>query len=174
MTTDVGSGLHTPPAARGKLAYTHGQDHSAPSSNFAPQRAVHAQEPSDNVQTLRRRPLRVLLVEDSLLIRKHLVSLLEDTDGVTVCGEVDTEADAITALRVGRFDAVVVDLQLREGSGFGVLQHLKLNHPGLLAIVLTNSNSPGMRTRSLASGAHHFLDKSSEFERVAELLEGLR
>ena len=83
-------------------------------------------------------------------------------------------ADALTALRVGRFDAVVVDLQLREGSGFGVLQHLKLNHPDLLAIVLTNSNTAAMRARSLALGAHHFLDKSSEFERVAELLEGLR
>ncbi|WP_018411641.1 response regulator [Methyloversatilis thermotolerans] len=135
---------------------------------------MHAQEPSDNVQTLRRRPLRVLLVEDSLLIRKHLVSLLEDTDGVTVCGEVDSEADAITALRIGRFDAVVVDLQLREGSGFGVLQHLKQHHPDLLSIVLTNSNSPAMRARSMAMGAHHFLDKSSEFERVADLLEGLR
>ncbi|HEY9193941.1 MAG TPA: response regulator [Methyloversatilis sp.] len=120
------------------------------------------------------RQLKVLLVEDSALIRRHLVALLEDTDGVTVCGEVETEADAIHALRLGRFDAAVVDLQLREGSGFGVLQHLKMHHPELLTIVLTNSNTPAMRARSLALGAHHFLDKSSEFERVAALLESLR
>ncbi len=120
------------------------------------------------------RQLNVLLVEDSALIRRHLVALIEDTDGVTVSGEVETEADAINALRQGRFDAAVVDLQLREGSGFGVLQHLKMHHPELLAIVLTNSNTPAMRARSLALGAHHFLDKSSEFERVAALLESLR
>lgn len=120
------------------------------------------------------RQLKVLLVEDSALIRRHLVALIEDTDGVTVSGEVETEADAISALRLGRFDAAVVDLQLREGSGFGVLQHLKMHHPELLAIVLTNSNTPAMRARSLALGAHHFLDKSSEFERVAALLESLR
>jgi DNA-binding NarL/FixJ family response regulator len=120
------------------------------------------------------RQLKVLLVEDSALIRRHLVALIEDTDGVTVSGEVETEADAINALRQGRFDAAVVDLQLREGSGFGVLQHLKMHHPELLAIVLTNSNTPAMRARSLALGAHHFLDKSSEFERVAALLESLR
>ncbi len=120
------------------------------------------------------RQLKVLLVEDSALIRRHLVALIEDTDGVTVSGEVETEADAINALRQGRFDAAVVDLQLREGSGFGVLQHLKVHHPELLAIVLTNSNTPAMRARSLALGAHHFLDKSSEFERVAALLESLR
>ena len=120
------------------------------------------------------RQLKVLLVEDSALIRRHLVALIEDTDGVTVSGEVETESDAINALRQGRFDAAVVDLQLREGSGFGVLQHLKMHHPELLAIVLTNSNTPAMRARSLALGAHHFLDKSSEFERVAALLESLR
>ncbi len=120
------------------------------------------------------RQLKVLLVEDSALIRRHLVALIEDTGGVTVSGEVETEADAINALRQGRFDAAVVDLQLREGSGFGVLQHLKMHYPELLAIVLTNSNTPAMRARSLALGAHHFLDKSSEFERVAALLESLR
>ena len=120
------------------------------------------------------RQLKVLLVEDSALIRRHLVALIEDTDGVTVSGEVETEADAINALRQGRFDAAVVDLQLREGSGFGVLQHLRVHYPDLLAIVLTNSNTPAMRARSLALGAHHFLDKSSEFERVAALLESLR
>ena len=120
------------------------------------------------------RQLKVLLVEDSALIRRHLVALIEDTDGVTVSGEVETEADAIDALRLGRFDAAVVDLQLREGSGFGVLQHLRVHYPDLLAIVLTNSNTPAMRARSLALGAHHFLDKSSEFERVAALLESLR
>jgi two-component system OmpR family response regulator len=31
-----------------------------------------------------------------------------------------------------------------------------------------------MRARSMALGAHHFLDKSSEFDRVAELLDTLR
>jgi two-component system OmpR family response regulator len=118
--------------------------------------------------------VRVLLVEDSLLIRKHLVALLEDSEGVSVSGEVDTEAAAIAALDSATFDAAVVDLQLREGSGFGVLQHLKRNYPDLLTIVLTNSNTPAMRARSLALGAHHFLDKSSEFDRVAELLEALR
>lgn len=170
MRTSVGSHLHSAPQGGEILG---AQSSPYRSIDSEAHRAVQPQ-PSPATPLARPRPLRVLLVEDSLLIRKHLVSLLEDSEGVVVCGEVDTEADALTALRVGRFDAVVVDLQLREGSGFGVLQHLKLNHPDLLAIVLTNSNTAAMRARSLALGAHHFLDKSSEFERVAELLESLR
>lgn len=170
MSTSVGSHLHPAPQGGEILG---AQSNPYRSTDFEAHRAVQPQT-SPATPLARPRPLRVLLVEDSLLIRKHLVSLLEDSEGIVVCGEVDTEADALTALRVGRFDAVVVDLQLREGSGFGVLQHLKLNHPDLLAIVLTNSNTAAMRARSLALGAHHFLDKSSEFERVADLLEGLR
>ncbi len=169
MSLSVGSHLH--PASReseilgAQAIFRHPTDSETHS-------AVQP-HPSPATPLDRPRPLRVLLVEDSLLIRKHLVSLLEDSEGVVVCGEVDTETDALTALRVGRFDAVVVDLQLREGSGFGVLQHLKQHHPELLAIVLTNSNTQAMRKRSMVLGAHHFLDKSSEFERVAELLESL-
>ncbi|WP_306477755.1 response regulator [Methyloversatilis sp.] len=130
--------------------------------------------PRSPSEAARQRPIRVLLVEDSPLIRKHLVALLEDSEGISVSDEVDTEAAATAALDSNTFDAAVVDLQLREGSGFGVLQHLQRHCPDVLAIVLTNSNTPAMRARSLALGAHHFLDKSSEFDRVAELLEALR
>ncbi|WP_430433162.1 response regulator [Methyloversatilis sp.] len=171
MSTSVGSHLHPAPQGGEILG---AQSNPYRPTDYEAHRAVQPHPSPATPPLARSRPLRVLLVEDSLLIRKHLVSLLEDSEGIVVCGEVDTEADALTALRVGRFDAVVVNLQLREGSGFGVLQHLKLNHPDLLAIVLTNSNTAAMRARSLALGAHHFLDKSSEFERVAELLEGLR
>jgi two-component system OmpR family response regulator len=129
---------------------------------------------STSPEAPRQRPVRVLLIEDSPLIRRHLIALLEDNAGIDVTGEVDTEAAAIAALDSTVFDAAVVDLQLREGSGFGVLQHLHARHPDLLAIVLTNSNTPAMRARSIALGAHHFLDKSSEFDRVAELLDSLR
>lgn len=130
--------------------------------------------PRSPSEAARQRPIRVLLVEDSPLIRKHLVALLEDSEGISVSDEVDTEAAAIAALDSNSFDAAVVDLQLREGSGFGVLQHMKRHYSDVLAVVLTNSNTPAMRARSLALGAHHFLDKSSEFDRVAELLEALR
>jgi two-component system OmpR family response regulator len=84
---------------------------------------------SSSPEAPRQRPLRVLLIEDSPLIRRHLVALLEDNADINVTGEVDTEAAAIAALDSTVFDAAVVDLQLREGSGFGVLQHLHAHTP---------------------------------------------
>jgi len=60
-------------------------------------------------------PLRVFLVEDSPVLRKHLTEALSSLDLVEVAGHAETERVAIAALKAQSFDAVVLDLQLREG-----------------------------------------------------------
>jgi two-component system OmpR family response regulator len=67
-------------------------------------------------------------------------------------------------------DAVILELQLATGSGLTVLRHLRWTGRKILVIVLTNHSSPSYRQACLAEGADHFLDKSAEFEKVAEIL----
>jgi len=115
-------------------------------------------------------PLRVLLVEDSPVIREAVVELIE-ADGLAhvVCAT-DSEADAIRELTANPYDVYIVDLRLREGSGFGVLRALQESRPDALSIVLTNYTSEAIRKRCSELGAKWFLDKSSEFEAIAGLL----
>lgn len=119
-------------------------------------------------------PLRVLVIEDSPLIRERLLDLIASCDGIEVVAEAETEAQALATLERDRFDAVVVDLQLREGSGFGVLQALRQRAERPLTLVLTNTSTRPIRQRCLALGAHHFFDKSNEFDQVATALEAMR
>ncbi|MCW7536659.1 response regulator [Aquabacterium sp. A7-Y] len=119
-------------------------------------------------------PLQVMVIEDSRLIRERLLDLISTCQGFEVSAEAETEAEALAALRDRRFDAVVVDLQLREGNGFGVLAALRGRSPRPLTMVLTNTSTRPIRERCLALGAHHFFDKSNEFDRVAQALEALR
>lgn len=120
-------------------------------------------------------PVRaVLVIEDSALIRERLVELVHSCEGFRVTAQADTEAGALAALREQSFDAVVVDLQLREGSGFGVLQALQRLQPRPLTLVLTNTATRAVRLRCAALGAEHFFDKSYEFDHVALALEALR
>jgi DNA-binding NarL/FixJ family response regulator len=116
-------------------------------------------------------PSRVLVVEDSPLIRERLVDLIQTSPGARVTAEVDAENAALIALHEQTFDAAVVDLQLRQGSGFGVLRALRQLSPQPLTIVLTNSSMRAVRDRCMALGAHYFFDKSNEFDRVAEALD---
>lgn len=115
----------------------------------------------------------ILLIEDSPLLRSALVEVLSATG----CGQVeamaDTAQDAIEALDARAFDIVIVDLQLREGSGIEVLAYLQRRAltDSMLVVVLTNHTLPAYRERCAEYGVRHFFDKSLEFDRVIDLLE---
>ena len=69
------------------------------------------------------RPLRVLLLEDEVLIAMDLQAMLED-GGHTVIGPVETVADALARLDADRPDAAVLDLHLGDTSSVEVAQAL--------------------------------------------------
>jgi len=115
-------------------------------------------------------PLRVLLVEDSPVIREAVVELIEANGRARVAFTTDSELAAISELKENPYDVVIVDLRLREGSGFGVLRALQQYQPQTLTIVLTNYTSAAIRKRCAELGVKWFFDKSSEFEGIVDLI----
>ena len=116
--------------------------------------------------------LRVVIVEDSAIIRARLAESLLEIPNVEIVGQVETEGDALAVLRQQRWDVAVLDLQLKTGTGLGVLKSLgsALRPPNAKIIVFTNYAFPQYRDRSMALGADFFFDKSREFHRVREVL----
>ena len=119
-----------------------------------------------------RAPLRVLLIEDSPLIRRSLVEAIDASGSLRVAAYADSADEAIALLSDDAFDAVIVDLQLKRGSGVPVLAYLQ--REGLIdsvfAAVLTNHALPAYRERCEQYGVRHFYDKSFEFDRVIDAL----
>ena len=73
------------------------------------------------------------------------------------------------------FDVLVVDVQLKQGSGIGTVRDARARWSVLapaLIIVLTNHSYPTVRQHCLAAGADHFLDKSQQFDQVVPLIMG--
>jgi DNA-binding NarL/FixJ family response regulator len=120
-------------------------------------------------------PLRVFLIEDSAAIRERLIESISALGNVEVVGHAETEADAIAQLQAAPCDAVVLDLQLREGHGFNVLKVLRgpSAKQRITVLVLTNYASPQYRGRSMEFGADYFFDKAREYDRLCEVLEGM-
>lgn len=119
-------------------------------------------------------PLRVLLIEDSPLIRERLAETIAVAGRIEIVGQADSEQAAIGLVGSTIWHAMVLDLQLRHGTGLGVLRALvSMRPPGARVIVLTNYAFPQYRARSLALGADHFLDKAREYHRVREILDAL-
>jgi DNA-binding NarL/FixJ family response regulator len=116
--------------------------------------------------------LRVFLVEDSPIIRDRLTESLSVPGRIEIVGHADTEQSAVEALSGAEWDALVLDLQLKQGTGLGVLKAIAAARPpGSKVIVLTNYAIPQFRERSVALGADFFFDKSREYYRVRSVLE---
>jgi CheY-like chemotaxis protein len=117
--------------------------------------------------------MRILLVEDSAILRTRLIELLTDPGVMRVTATAESEREALDQINGQEFDALVVDVQLRQGTGFGVIRDARARwttSPLPLIIVLTNYALPTVQQRCLAAGADYFLDKSRQFNQVAPLI----
>jgi DNA-binding NarL/FixJ family response regulator len=70
-------------------------------------------------------------------------------------------------------DVLVLDLHLKQGTGFGVLRALATAKRKATVIVLTNYDLPEFKSAALALGATYFLDKSRDYWLLPELLAKL-
>lgn len=115
--------------------------------------------------------MKVYVVEDSWAVRERLIEMIRDVENVDVVGEAGTQSAAISGILETRPDVAILDISLAEGSGLEVLTRVKRQMPGLRGIMLTNYASPQHARASADAGAEFFLDKSSEFEKVIEILQ---
>jgi DNA-binding NarL/FixJ family response regulator len=115
--------------------------------------------------------LRVLLVEDSRVLAERLRETLDTLENVEVVGSVDDESSAVAAARDHHVDVIVLDLQLKEGTGFGVLQRLGKTRPTV--IVFTNYMLPEYQRLASALGVEYFLNKAMDYERLPQLIQEL-
>jgi DNA-binding NarL/FixJ family response regulator len=114
------------------------------------------------------RALRVLLVEDSPRIAELVRDLIEAAADVEVVYVADDELGAIKAVREHEADVMILDLQLKHGTGFGVLKALGDSRP--ITIIMTNYALPQYQAKAKALGIEFFLDKSVDFERLPTIL----
>jgi two-component system, OmpR family, response regulator len=121
----------------------------------------------------RDKALRVLVVEDLPRVQALLRELINESDRLEVTAIAETEAEAVQQYVALRPDAVVIDLNLRQGTGLGVIMALRRDSQGArpLLIVLTNHALPVLEAACLNAGADYFLDKSRDFHKVRTLLE---
>ena len=114
--------------------------------------------------------LRVFVVEDSPLLRERLAELFSAVPGVLTVGYADGAKNAIRDILDSQPDAVVLDLNLAQGSGIDVLRALKNQAPGIAVYILTNFANPQYRRLCARLGARGFFDKSIEFEQVRDAI----
>lgn len=125
-------------------------------------------------------PLNTILVEDSKTIQDTLVPALAELADARVVAIATTAAEAKEALDqwAGKWQLMVVDLFLREGSGLEVLHALRQREQPRSVMqhvyVLTNYATADMRRRCEQLGADGVYDKSTELEAFFDQCVALR
>ncbi len=111
--------------------------------------------------------LQILLIEDSPLLRRLLTETLNEIKGVHVCGYAETENEALALLENKPVDLAIVDIELSQGSGVGVLRALQ-QYPERygfpMKVVFTNYSHSAMRQRCQELNIDAFFDKSLEMD----------
>ncbi len=118
------------------------------------------------------RGLRVLLIEDSPVLRSMLMEYLQALSFIETIEWADTEQLALRMFARSQAEVVIVDLQLRQGSGVNVLKFLKSQSaPGIRIVYTNHAQLSSYRRQCVDAGANYFFDKSLEMEQVFRVIE---
>ena len=117
--------------------------------------------------------MKVLIVDDSAIIRVRLAELLSEMDGIEIVAQANSADEAADLVRELEPDVAIVDLRMPQRSGMDLIEDVKKIPQPPTIIMLTNFPTPENREKCLSFGADYFFDKSSEIEEVMTVLKDL-
>jgi len=112
--------------------------------------------------------IRVLVADDHAIVRSGLRRILDQTSDIAVEGEAASSAELWPLVCEGRWDAVVLDVNLPGRSGLEMLADIKRERPELPVLILTVYSEEQYAVRALKAGAAGFLTKESAPEKLIE------
>jgi two-component system, OmpR family, response regulator len=114
--------------------------------------------------------LQAFVIEDNATIRENLIGTLEELTCVKVTGTSATEGDATAWLEQNseRWDLVIVDLFLKQGSGIHLAQCISRRRPNQKIVVFSNYINASVRKRCAQIGVDAVFDKSTEIDALVD------
>lgn len=116
---------------------------------------------------------KIMVVEDSAVVREIMRLFLADIPGLSVIGEFCCAPTAIAGIRRDPPDVLLLDIQLYAGNGMDVLNAVSAEHPETKVLVVTNYADAVFRSHYMGAGAYAFFDKSRELNALRSSLQKL-
>lgn len=117
--------------------------------------------------------LKIYIADDSEEVRQRLVDLVSGLPEVRLVGQTGDAHAAIADIQRLQPDVAILDIRLVNGNGIEVLEIVKLLKSPPLAIMLTAFPNLQYRRRCMSAGADYFFDKTSEFDRIVDVLRSV-
>jgi len=117
--------------------------------------------------------MKIVLADDSKILRQRIISLLEEIDGVRVVAEAENSHQAIQYVEELKPDLIILDIRMPDGGGLEVLKELENKNISVIKMIFTNYPNEQYRKKCMELGADYFFDKSTDFEEMVDVVKKL-
>lgn len=114
--------------------------------------------------------IKVMIVDDHLLVRDGLNLLLSTFDDINVIAVADGGEKALALCRQEQPDVILMDMVMPEQDGPIVIERILKNYPEIKVIALTSFVEEDLVARAIQSGAIGYLLKSVSADKLAEAI----
>jgi len=115
---------------------------------------------------MKSKALRILVVDDHPLVLHGLASSINAQEDLCVVGQAESWHDAMECLRETRPDVMLLDLNLKDGNGWTLLEELSAKGKLLPTLVLSVNDELSYGRRLLQAGAMGYLMKNAPIKEI--------
>lgn len=122
--------------------------------------------------------LKVITVEDSLLVAERIQAMLADVPNVKFLGNATSIQEAFKLIANYEPHVAILDIHLKKdtpyASGIDLLASLRRTYPTMKIIMLTSLSDIRYRDICMSLGADYFFDKLYDFDKVPDALKKIQ
>ncbi|ARV60143.1 DNA-binding response regulator [Nostocales cyanobacterium HT-58-2] len=117
--------------------------------------------------------IRLLLVDDQIIIRQGLKSLLESKPDFEIVGEAENGESAIAQVEVLQPDLVLMDVRMPVMDGVAATEVISQQFPAVKVLVLTTFDDDEYVSQAMQFGAKGYLLKDTPLEPLANAIRSI-
>lgn len=118
--------------------------------------------------------IKVLIVDDQLLVRQGLATLLALEEDFEVVGQAGDGEEAISQVGFLQPDVVLMDMRMPKKTGVEATQEIQKRYPAVKVLVLTTYDEDDLIVGALKAGAAGYLLKDSPSEKLATAIRAVK
>jgi DNA-binding NarL/FixJ family response regulator len=116
---------------------------------------------------------RILIADDSPLMRRQIRAILERDPDIQVCAEAENGVEALQQVQKYRPDLVVLDLRMPVMNGLAATQEIKKVAPEVTVLLYTLYDSPQIELESKRAGADALVAKTAATNQLQKVIHSL-
>lgn len=124
-----------------------------------------------NTSTGIRQPIRVLLIDDSILAFHGLKTFLSKSSQIDIAAVARTRAEALAAIQAHRPHVVMLEVRVGQVSGIDLCRTIREAHPNVGVLFFTAHDDKNLLHSAILAGAQGYLLKTAAADAVAKSIE---